>query len=192
MPGTYKLGFWYDSAAFPGQRFGQDGLSLANPASDGIPLLIHNNFSIYGVMDQTIWRPDPQGRARSAYSRASWRAPGDRNLIDFSMNVGITLKAPFPGRDNDAVGIGYGLAHVSPYAAGLDRDIAFFTGTPIPVRSTESVIELTYQAQVRPWWLVQPDLQYIINPGGGLVNPLDPPTRIGNELVFGLRTAITF
>jgi porin len=192
LPGTYKLGFWYDSAAFLDQRFGQGGLSLANPASNGIPLTLRNNFSIYGVMDQTIWRPNPQGaRALGIFARIMG-APGDRNLISFSMNAGVTLKAPLPGRDNDTVGIGCGLAHVSPSVAALDRDMVFYTGQAIPIRSSESFIELTYQAQVAPWWLIQPDLQYIINPGGGLVNPLNPPHRIGNELVLGMRTAVTF
>jgi porin len=108
------------------------------------------------------------------------------------MNGGFTLKEPIPGRDNDTFGIGFGLAHVSPAAAALDKDEAFFTGQPVPVRGTESFIEVTYQAQLTPWWQVQPDLQYIINPGGGLLNPTDPTKQIGNELVLGLSTMITF
>jgi porin len=32
------------------------------------------------------------------------------------------------------------------------------------------VIEMTYQAQLKPWWVLQPDLQYVINPGGGVLN----------------------
>ena len=31
-----------------------------------------------------------------------------------------------------------------------------------PVRSGEAVIELMYQAQLKPWWMLQPDLQYVI------------------------------
>jgi hypothetical protein len=27
-----------------------------------------------------------------------------------------------------------------------------------------------YQAQLKPWWMLQPDLQYVINPGGGVLN----------------------
>ena len=37
---TYKLGFWYDTESFADQRFDNTGLSLANPASNGIPLRI--------------------------------------------------------------------------------------------------------------------------------------------------------
>ena len=57
LPGTYKLGFWYDSAPFPDQRFDSTGLPLADPSSTGIALMRRNNFSLYGVMDQVIWQP---------------------------------------------------------------------------------------------------------------------------------------
>jgi porin len=49
---------------------------------------------------------------------------------------------------------------------------------------------MTYQTQVTPWLLVQPDVQYIINPGGHVLNADSSVRR--NALVFGLRSAITF
>lgn len=192
LPGTYKLGFWYDTAGFPDQRFGADGLSLAAPGSSDDPLIHRGNFSFYGMFDQTVWRPDPKGaRALGVFARATG-APGDRNLVSFSLNAGITLKAPFPGRDNDTVGIGYGLAHVSGRTAALDRDTALFSGTAYPVRSNEQFIEVTYQYQVAPWWQLQPDFQYVLNPGGGIQNPDNPAQRVGNEAIIGLRTNIVF
>jgi porin len=121
--------------------------------------------------------------------RYSWP---DRNLVNFSFNTGVTLKAPFAGRDSDTVGLGYGFGQISGSASSLDKDVRRFTGTNSPVRSSESFIELTYQAQIAPWWLVQPDLQYVWNPGGGLENPQIPGQRIKNELVLGMRTNITF
>ena len=45
---------------------------------------------------------------------------------------------------------------------------------------------------VAPWWQVQPDFQYVFNPGGGILNPNQPTQRIGNEAIFGLRNTITF
>ena len=56
-----------------------------------------------------------------------------------------------------------------------------------PVRSFETVLEATYQYEATPWLQIQPDVQYTINPGGGLANPNNPTTKIGNELVFGVR-----
>lgn len=34
-----------------------------------------------------------------------------------------------------------------------------------PVEDAEVTIELTYRAPLSPWLAVQPDLQYVINPG---------------------------
>jgi porin len=186
LPGTYRFGGWYDSARFPDQRFDTSGLSLANPLSNGNPLLREGNYSLYGVLDQMLWTPDPKGaRSLSAFVRMMG-APVDRNLIDFSVNAGLNLKAPLAGRDNDTAGIGFGLAHVSGRAADLDRDSGTF------VRSQEVFFEATYQAQLAPWWLLQPDFQYTIRPGAGIADPNNPIRLIGDEAVFGLRTTITF
>jgi len=119
-------------------------------------------------------------------------APGDRNLIDFGLNLGVVLKAPLPGRDDDTFGIGFGLAKVGRNVSGLDRDTAFYTGEFTPVRSTEEFIEVTYQIQLAQWWMLQPDFQYVFRPGAGLANPNNPGQLIHNEAVFGLRTTLTF
>jgi porin len=77
-----------------------------------------------------------------------------------------------PGRDNDVFGLGVGVARVSTGAAAFDRDLQYFEPTVYtPVRSAETFLEATYQVQVAPWWQIQPDLQYVINPGAGIVNP---------------------
>ena len=193
LPGTYKLGFWYDTAPFPDQQFDNTGLSLADPASTGIALMRRNNFSIYGVADQMIWRPSEDSpRSVSVFARVMG-APGDRNLINFSVNAGITLKAPFEGRDDDTVGIGFGIAQVSGGARRRSTVPSASSPAPsIPVRSTETFIEVTYQFAVTPWWQVQPDFQYVFNPGGGIPNPNNPTQRIGNEAIFGLRSTMTF
>lgn len=184
LPGTYKLGFWADTAPFPSSRFDNTGAPLA--ITGGTPLSLRNNFSIYGVADQMVWRAggdDP--RSVSVFARLMG-APGDRNLINFSVNAGVTMKAPLPGRDDDSVGIGFGIAKVSATAAGFDLD------SGVPARGTETFIEVTYQAQVTGWWQLQPDFQYVFNPGGGILNPNDSTQRVGNEAIFGLRSIVTF
>jgi len=63
-----------------------------------------------------------------------------------------------------------------------------------PARDYETVLELTYQLNVAPWWVLQPDLQLILHPGGHAVAP--PPAPVGqpipNALVLGIRSTITF
>ena len=194
LPGTYKLGAWFDTASFPNQRYDTMGVQLANPASNGIPKMNQRNASFYGVIDQMIWRPDPQSpRSVSVFARAMG-APDDRNLISFSLNAGINVKAPLPGRDDDTLGIGFGVAKVSRDTRGFDRDTNVYSGSPfpVPIRSTETFVEVTYQIQVTPWLQIQPDFQYIFNPGGGIANPNSPASRHKNEAVLGVRTGVTF
>ena len=122
LPGTYKIGFWYDTGSFPDQRFATDGLSLANPASNGVAVMHQGNYSFYGIADQVIWQPDLSApRALSAFIRVMGTPQSDRNLITFSANGGLALKAPFQGRDGDIVGLGFGYGLISGNTRGLRR-----------------------------------------------------------------------
>jgi porin len=60
------------------------------------------------------------------------------------------------------------------------------------VRGAETFLEATYQWQALGSIQIQPDIQYIINPGAGIANPNDPTQRVKNELILGVRTNITF
>ena len=191
LPGVYKLGFWYDTGTFPDRRFDGARVSLADPASSGIPRARQHNYSVYGVFDQTVWQPGPDSPQSLGIFVRLMGAPGDRNLASFSVNAGVTLKAPLPGRDNDSLGLGYGLAKVGASAVKADLDSNRLSG-PFPIRSSESFIEATYQYQVAPWFTLQPDAQYVFTPSGGVPNPARPGKRIGNAAVFGLRTNIVF
>jgi porin len=195
LSGTYKLGAWYDTESFDDQEEDNNGLSLANPASNGQPRSHRGDYALYAVVDQMIWS-DPQDedgdRDLSFFTRVMGTPLEDRNLIDFSMNAGFNMREPIPHRGDDTLGVGVGFAKVSNRASALDRDTGFYTQTPYPVRTSETFVELTYQYQLTPWCQIQPDFQYVFNPGGGLPNPTSADHRIRNEAVFGLRVNITF
>ena len=55
-----------------------------------------------------------------------------------------------------------------------------------------AVQSLFRRFQVLPWLAVQPDVQYIVNPGGGGADPDDPTRKLRNELVAGARVITTF
>ena len=189
----YKLGILYDSERFADLRFDTTGRSLADPASSGTPRTHPGDWAIYAVADQMVWRsfrePD---RTLNVFLRVMGTPEGDRNLIDFSLNAGLTFHEPLLHRDVDTFAIGMGYARVGSHARGLDHDTAFFTGSNFPVRGTETFVEATYQYQVTPWWQLQPDIQYVFNPGAGAPNPNDLGRTIRNELVVGIRTNVLF
>jgi len=85
-----------------------------------------------------------------------------------------------------------GFAKVGDHATGLDSDTAFYSSTFHPVRSSETFIEATYQYQLTTWCQLQPDFQYVFNPGGGIANPNAPGQRVKNEVVLGLRMNVLF
>lgn len=184
LPGTYKIGVWYNNERFADQRLDNTGRSLAN-STTGIAAQHRGNYSFYAVADQMVWRPNPgEPRSIGVFARVMG-APGDRNLVSVSANVGVVMKAPFKGRDNDSVGLGLAYIKVGSHAAGLDAD----SGNV--VRGSETALEATYQYQVTPWWVLQGDAQYTFNSGAGQ-NPNDQTRTLRNTFVVGVRTTLTF
>ncbi len=194
LPGVYKIGVWYDSYKFDDQQYDTMGAPLASPLSNGIRATLHGDFSLYGVVDQMIWRSkDGANRSLNVFVRPMFTPYQDRNLVSASINAGFALKAPLPTRDNDSFGVEMGTVWASSSASAFDRQMQFFQPSVYtPIRSNETFLEATYQFQAVPSWQIQPDVQYFINPGLRIANPDDPTQRIKNELVIGLRTNITF
>ena len=59
-------------------------------------------------------------------------------------------------RPNDRFGVAATFARISDRARQLDRDVQIFTGTAYPIRDFEAILEITYQAEIMPNFLVQP------------------------------------
>jgi porin len=194
LAGVYKLGVWYDSEDFADQEVDNTGTPLASPASTGNPRNHRGDYAFYAVIDQSIWN-DPNDsdadRGVSFFTRVMGAPEEDRNLIDISANAGFTFHEPIPGRGDDTLGIGMGYAKVSDSASGADKDTAFFNGGYNPVQGSEEFVELTYQYQLTPWCQVQPDIQYVIDPGGGVSNQFTGH-RVKNEAVIGVRMNVQF
>jgi porin len=185
LPGTYKLGFWYNSNRFADPVTGNSGVATGDMASH------KGNYSIYAVADQMVWRPSADSPQSVGVFARVMGAPGDRNVVDLGVNAGVTLKAPFKGRDNDVVGLAVGYAHIGSHAQDFASAQALTT-PGYPSRSAETVLEATYQYQVAPWWQLQADFQYFFRPAGGIPDPDNSSRRIGDEAVLGVRTTIQF
>ncbi len=188
---TIKVGFWYNSEFFPDLAIGQDGIPLASPASSGIPRMHQGNYSAYATIDQLLYqKPGDPYRTLSAFGRVMGDPLGASNLIEFSFNGGLTLHEPIKHRRDDTLGIGMGYTHVSSGASASDQYAAQYVNPATPIRSAETFVEATYQYQLYPWIQLQPDFQYVFNPGAGILNPNAPNQRVQNEAVIGLRAII--
>lgn len=167
LPGVYKLGFWRATADYPDVRF---------------PLDHDGNWGIYGVADQTVW----QGRdsAVSLFTRAGV-TPSDRNTVSFYIDGGVGFKGLLPGRADDMLTFGIAYQKISQDAVAADRD----AGLPV-IRSEEVVLEASYAIQLAPWWVIQPDFQYIIHPGGRVSDPDNPLQPVEDAAVIGVRSIL--
>ncbi len=192
--GIYKIGAWYHNQPYADTRVDTANLSLADPTSGGSPRMHAGNYSVYAVADQTVWHEEHGGpRSLNLFARAMG-APGDRNLISFSANLGLTVTAPFAGRDNDVAGLGLAYARVGRHSRALDADTNAFGGIHLPLRTSETFMEATYVYEISSWWQLQGVLQHTCNPGTGVVGPTQASNthRIANSIVLGLRTTLTF
>lgn len=192
LPGKVKIGGWVHTGRFADLTLNAEGQFLAS--SGGSPLQHRGDYAIYGVIDQMLWRPDRHSdRGLSFFLRAT-AAPGDRNPINRYFDGGFIFKGPIASRPDDTIGIAVAHARISPQAAAYDREVIAATGMPMPVRDFETAIELTYQCKLTDGWFIQPNLQYIVHPGGNIPNPAasTSSSAIPNALVIGVRSILRF
>lgn len=101
------------------------------------------------------------------------------NQFSHYLGAGVVYTGPFRSRDEDQIGFA-----VAAAGNGKDfkRSVRMAGGTP---EDYETNLELSYRAQLTDWLAIQPDVQYIINPGavGGLRHAL----VLGARLEIGYR-----
>ncbi|HMA90088.1 MAG TPA: carbohydrate porin [Burkholderiales bacterium] len=122
-----------------------------------------DDWGLYAIADRTLWR----ARSVSAFARLGG-APADRNLISLYLDAGLGFAGPIAARPQDRLTVG-----------------AACTG--FPLSDHESVLELSYVARLTRRWSLQPDLQYVFNPGNNAPDPSDPSHSVRDALVIGLR-----
>jgi porin len=192
LPGAYRIGAWFHNQGFSDLRRDTTGLSLADPLSTGNARRRPGNWGVYLMADQLLIQTGEERAQGVGVSARLLASPGDRNAADFQANFAVTWKGALPGRDDDTLGLGVSFLRSSSAARGLDRDTAAFSGGFTPLRGNETVFEATYQMQVAGWWVLQPSVQYINRPGGGVADPFRPGRTLRDAWVAGLRSVISF
>lgn len=179
LRGIVKIGGWNHFGEFEHQRVDVGGNLIAITGNAGRPL--DHNWGLYGIIDQLVWRvpgsEEPQGVG--IFARVIG-APQDRNLIDWYFDGGVTFTGMFRNRPNDALAIGFAYTNISDTVSAFDVDFG-----EAAIRNYEALIEICYTYEIKPGWSLQPDFQYIFQPGGNVAGQKD-------AAVVGARTSISF
>jgi porin len=151
LPGSYRVGLWYDPQ--DKDKFFDDlgGRRRQQPSK-------RDDTGFYTSVDQVIFRENPQvdgdEQGLGFFCRYGY-AHEDVNLIEHFWSVGGQYQGLIPTRDDDVLAFGV--------AQGILSDDLRLTGAR-PHR--ETVLELYYRAQVLPWLALTPDFQWILGAGG--------------------------
>jgi porin len=185
---TITVGAWRHFADFADLRPDERRGPQAGPQTSSMPLEHRGDWGFYAIGDGRLWQsPLRAARSVTAFGRGTV-SPTNRNLLDRYFDAGLVLTAPFRKRPDDAIGIAIAYAHVSNAARRLAGDADRFNGLSRPQGDHEAIAELSYQMVVANSAFLQPNIQYVLHPGGGAANTLGK--RVPNALVIGLRTSI--
>lgn len=166
--GRIGVGGWWYSEEF-------DHLSEIDASGDPLQ---ERGDGFYGFAEKTLYRPDgDESRHLDGFIRFAF-ANDEVSQFDYSGSIGVAYTGPFESRKDDVAAIAFHGAH----NGDPSRDAALAAGEPI--KSGEWGIEATYSVQVTPWLVVQPDFQYISDPG--TVPGIDHATVAGLRLKFSL------
>lgn len=160
LPGIYTLG-GYVAAAHA--QFGSDEA-------------LETKWSGWVMVDQALL-VDVQGQPTvGGFARFSYTPDDDRNVITYYADAGLNVFGPIPGRADDVLAVGGSVMRFTE--AYIDSAEGPGAGTP----AGEAVLELGYQIAATPWLVVQPDLQYVI----------DPEFADRDATVLGVEMVVTF
>jgi porin len=169
--GNYKLGGWYDDAKLTDFESGARK---------------RGSWGIYGLFDQVLVPFGTPGSNRGFGAFGSVIVAPNPNVqqLPLYFTAGVSARGLFHARPRDAISFGIATGY---FSEDLQRaqQAGLLPGPDGGVQQYERVIELTYRFDFRNSALfIQPDFQYIIQPGG--------TGRLKNAPVFGAQFGINF
>jgi porin len=164
--------------SFGAWRYTNAAQDLLETARAGAAVNSGRNWGAYATVEGRLTPPqDDSDRGLSGWLRAGV-AEERVNPLKGYLGGGLVYTGPAPGRDDDQLGIAVAAALFGePY-----RRAQRLAG--LRTKKAEVNIELSYRAPITSWLTVQPDIQYVINPGG------DPDLR--DAIVGGVRVEVAY
>jgi porin len=169
--GNYKAGYWYDDSRYTDFNTGA---------------VTRGNWGFYGMFDQVLVRFGEFASYRGFGVAASFLASPDQSIsqMPYFFTAAFVTRGIFPSRPVDILALGVVFGHFSDDLQDAQRR-AQQLGSNVGVQTHETVVELTYRvAFLRSALYIQPDLQYIIRPGG--------TGRIPDALTLGAQVGVNF
>jgi porin len=185
-PGNYKFGMWYDGHSY--QDFATQTLGSKASSLGIVSRVRDGNFGFYGLFDQVVYTfssPYEKILRGIGVTGCVQAAPlQDRSQMPLFFEAAILARGIFRQRPRDVAGFGifYGrfssdLRSAQQLARSLDPTVG--------VKLEETVLEWNYTFRFRNGaFFFEPDLQYIIRPGG--------TGNIPNAFVVGAQVGFNF
>lgn len=152
--GRYTFGAFYDTRKF-------DKLQGESGSKNG-------NYGLYWIVEQTIYRETNYDKQGLTPWLALTISPDETiNTFPFFVSGGLVYKGLISDRNVDRTAFGFAYGSLSDKLENQDYEL---------------MLELTYIIQASPWLEIQPDIQWVINPGGS--------SDIPNAFVIGLQLAV--
>jgi porin len=136
------------------------------------------NNGVYLIAEKTLFEEAVGGQGLGVFMQLGF-ADDDWNQITNYWGLGVHYIGLIPGRNSDVAGLAVACARNGDKFMKYMKEVEM-----TDVDHTETAIEFTYRAEIKPWFILQPDVQYIINPS------MDPSLR--NALQVGVRLEWTF
>jgi len=143
LPATYTLGAIYDTGG--SDQFG--------PAANRGP-----HYELYFMIDQALLADDQGNPIVGAFARMAGSSQDKTNVVGLYADGGVAWFGPIPARPDDVAGIALSVLRYTEDFQQQEQSV----GTP--VGGGETAMEVTYQINVMPWLVIQPDAQFFFNP----------------------------
>jgi porin len=182
LPGLYRAGGWYNTANADDVLLNAQGLPAV--LATGTMLRRSGRYGGFLMAQQQLtghFTQAPGAEATmtqglSIYATTTW---ADRYSASVDNQVTMGLRwLGLPGRPKDAITINVGRDHVNTRLAQL-----YALRTAGARYGAETNVELDYGLQLTGWLNLQPNVQFISNPGGNLDR--------ARVTVIGIKTALT-
>jgi porin len=160
----YAVGVWSYTSRFE---------DLAEVDAGDDPLMCKGNEGFYVLAERTLYRGTRNRDSHADGFIRYGRANPDFNQLSSYFQTGLVFSGMVPGREDDQFALSFSTARTG------DKYRQAVLDAGQEATRHESVWEATYRAPMTPWMVVQPNIQYVINPG--------TDAQIKNATVLGVR-----